>query len=71
MYVCTYINIVLILCMIKIRLGGVPIVSGECSNLEYSVPPPLCFDFENYKNTRNELASPVKRNIFLVIMCVS
>ena len=30
------------------------------------VPPPLCFVFENSKNTRNELARPVMGTIFLV-----
>ena len=29
-------------------------------------PPPLCFVFENSKNTRNELARPVMGTIFLV-----
>ena len=29
-------------------------------------PPPHCFDFDNSKNTRNELARPVMGTIFLV-----
>ena len=35
-----------------------------------SVPPPHCFDFENSKNTRNELAYPVMGTIFLICMYV-
>ena len=34
-------------------------------------PPPLCFVFENSKNTRNELARPVMGTIFLVISRVA
>ena len=34
-------------------------------------PPPHCFDFENSKNTRNELALPVIGTIFLVIISMN
>ena len=34
-------------------------------------PPPHCFDFENSKNTRNELARPVMGTIFLVFLSIS
>ena len=31
-------------------------------------PQPLCFVFDNSKNTRNELARPVMGTIFLVVL---
>ena len=31
-------------------------------------PPPHCIDFENFKNTRNELARPVMGTICLVLV---
>ena len=33
MYVCMYINNIFIVAMIKVRLGGVHVVCGECYNL--------------------------------------
>ena len=57
MYVCIYINIVLIyysLCMIKVRVCGILVVCDECYNLDRSVvvvlsppPPPFYFFVEN------------------------
>ena len=47
-------------------LGGVLVVSGECYNLVVVVLP-HCFEFENSKNTRNELARPVMGTVFLVV----
>ena len=59
-----YINIVLILCMIKVRV----ITLGKLIGLLFLFCPPLYFVFENSKNTRNELARPVMGTIFLVYM---
>ena len=62
MYICMYINIVLILCMIKVTV----ITLGKLIGLLFLFCPPLYFVFENSKNTSNELARPVMGTIFLV-----
>ena len=59
-----YINIVLILSMIKVR----DITLGKLIGLLFLFCPPSYFVFENSKNIRNELALPVMGTIFLVNM---
>ena len=61
MYVAMYINIMLILCMIKVRV----ITLDKLISLLFLFCPPLYFVFDS-KNTKNEIARPVMGTIFLV-----